>query len=129
MKIIFAIAAAFSAAFLGSAQITTAISSSRAGSDAQPLSTQTVYVQNRGQVDISSLVCDDGADSSGIRHVCYDVDAAYVLVSVNGAYRQYCGIDRKTLSGLLLAPSMDRYFDEIIKGRFICPASETAGAG
>jgi hypothetical protein len=129
MKIVLVIAATVSAAFVGSIQTTTAISSNAPSRNTQPVSREFVYVQNRGQVDISSMVCDDGTDGSAIRRVCYNAAAAYVLLSVRGAYRQYCGIDRQTLAGLLLAPSMDRYYDEIVKGRFVCPAGGTANAG
>ena len=129
MKIFIPIAAAISATFMGSVETSTAISSSQAPRDTQLVSREMVPVQNAGSVDISSLVCDDETDEPAVRRVCYSAGAAYAVISVKGVYRQYCGIDRETLSGLLLAPSRDGYYDKIIKGRFICPAGAPINAG
>ena len=37
-----------------------------------------------------------------------------------GTYYHYCAIDADTISSLLSAPSMGRFFNSEIKGRFDC---------
>jgi multidrug efflux pump subunit AcrB len=44
----------------------------------------------------------------------------YDLISVNGTFYHYCEIDAGTVSSLLSAPSIERFYNARIKGQFDC---------
>jgi hypothetical protein len=45
-----------------------------------------------------------------------------MLISLNGTFYHYCGIDADTVSSLLNAPSMGRFYNASVKGYFDCRA-------
>ncbi|MGO9237411.1 MAG: KTSC domain-containing protein [Methylocella sp.] len=55
-----------------------------------------------------------------IQRVCYDTKNTYMLINLSGACYHYCEIDQGTVSGLLKAESMGRFFNASIKSRFYC---------
>jgi hypothetical protein len=55
-----------------------------------------------------------------VKRVCYDAPNEYMLISLNGTYYHYCGINPETVGQLLDAPSMGRYYNAAIKGNFDC---------
>jgi KTSC domain len=73
--------------------------------------------------------------------MCYDRRNEYMLISLNGTFYHYCEIDAGTVSSLLSAPSMGRFYNASIKGQFDCritfagssvttpPGNSTQGAG
>src|SRR5260370_38475474 len=79
---------------------------------------ESVYVKYRGEVDLKFFDCNDIARSSFIQRVCYDRRNSYMLISLNGTFYHYCGIDGGTVSSLLTAPSMGRVYNASIKGFF-----------
>ena len=81
---------------------------------------ESVYVKYRGDVDLKHFDCTDITRSSFIRRVCYDSRQEYMLVSLNGTFYHYCEIDTRTVSSLLEAPSMGRFYNASIKGSFDC---------
>jgi KTSC domain len=81
---------------------------------------ESVYVKYRGEVDLRFFDCTDIARSSFIRTVCYDRRNEYMLISLNGTFYHYCEIDAGTVSSLLSAPSMGRFYNASIKGQFDC---------
>jgi hypothetical protein len=81
---------------------------------------ESVYVKYRGEVDLAPFKCSTVTRSSLIKRVCYDDHEAYVLIDVNGTYYHYCEIDSGTVSKLLSADSMGRYYNTAIKGNFDC---------
>jgi KTSC domain len=81
---------------------------------------ESVYVKYRGEVDLRFFDCTDIARSSFIRTVCYDRRNEYMLISLNGTFYHYCEIDAGTVSSLLSAPSMGRFYNANIKGQFDC---------
>ncbi len=81
---------------------------------------ESVNVKYRGQVDLAPFFCQDVARSSFIERVCYDEVQSYMLISLNGTYYHYCRIDGGTVTDLLNAESMGRYYNAFIKGRFDC---------
>jgi KTSC domain len=81
---------------------------------------ESVYVKYRGEVDLKFFNCTDIARSSFIRRVCYDRPNEYMLISLNGTFYHYCEIDGGTVSALMTAESMGRYYNASIKGRFDC---------
>jgi KTSC domain len=81
---------------------------------------ESVYVKYRGEVDLRFLECSDITRSSFINRVCYDRRNEYMLISLNGTFYHYCEIDAGTVSSLLNAPSMGRFYNASIKGQFDC---------
>lgn len=79
-----------------------------------------VEVKYRGPVDLKHFDCSDISRSSFIKRVCYDRSNAYMVISLNGTYYHYCEIDSGTVSSLLGANSMGRYFNVSVKGKFDC---------
>ncbi len=79
-----------------------------------------IYVKYRGDVPLKSFDCTDIARSSFIRRVCYDEANEYMLINLGGTYYHYCAIDDGTVSALLAADSIGRFFNASIKGNFDC---------
>jgi KTSC domain len=77
---------------------------------------ETVDVKYRGPVDLAPFKCETITRSSFIRRVCYDEKNAYVLINLSGTWYHYCEIDQGTVSNLLAAESMGRYYNLNIKG-------------
>jgi hypothetical protein len=84
------------------------------------LRTEEVTVKYRGSVNLAPFDCRDITRSSFIKRVCYDRRNEYMLISLNGAYYHYCEIDSGTVSSLLSAESMGKFYNVSIKGRFDC---------
>jgi hypothetical protein len=85
-----------------------------------PVQAETVFVKYRGAVDLAPFACNDITRSSFINRVCYDHTNAYMLISLNGTYYHYCGIGAATVSALLAADSMGRFYNASVKGNFDC---------
>jgi hypothetical protein len=81
---------------------------------------ETVDVKYRGLVDLKPFVCTDTSQSSFVRRVCYDRKETYMLILLQNTWYHYCEIDGATVSGLLQAGSVGRYFNASVKGRFDC---------
>jgi KTSC domain len=79
-----------------------------------------VYVKYRGEIDLKAFDCIDIMRSSFIRRVCYDRRNEYMLISLNGTFYHYCAIDAGTVSSLMNAPSMGRFYNASVKGQFDC---------
>jgi hypothetical protein len=77
-------------------------------------------VKYRGPVDLSRFSCNSIERSSFIRCVCYDRANAYMIIKLNETFYHYCGIDNETVSSLLAAGSMGRFYNGSIKGHFDC---------
>lgn len=81
---------------------------------------ETVNVKYRGPVDLKPFACQSVSRSSLVNRVCYDQREQYMVISLKGTYYHYCEIDAATVSALLKAPSMGRYYLSSIKGNFDC---------
>jgi KTSC domain-containing protein len=81
---------------------------------------ESVFVKYRGEVDLKPFECTDIARSSFIDRVCYDRRNEYMLISLNGTFYHYCEINAGTVSSLLTASSMGRFYNASIKGAFDC---------
>ena len=77
-------------------------------------------VKYRGNVNLKPFDCRDITRSSFIQRVCYDKKNEYMLINLRGTYYHYCEIDSDTVSSLLGADSMGRYYNASIKGPFDC---------
>jgi hypothetical protein len=85
---------------------------------------ESVYVKYRGEVDLKSFDCKDITRSSLINRVCYDEANEYMLVSLNGTYYHYCAIDGATVSALLAADSMGRFYKLALRAILIAERTE-----
>lgn len=71
---------------------------------------ETVEVKGRGPVDLATYECRDTPRSTVIQRACYDPAQASMIVSVKGAYVQYCDLPRATFDALMAAQSMGQFF-------------------
>jgi hypothetical protein len=81
---------------------------------------ESVFVKYRGELDLAPFACQDVTSSSLVFRVCYDAPNQYMLISLKGTYYHYCGIDPSTVSNLMAADSMGRFYNARIKGHFDC---------
>ena len=91
---------------------------------------ESVDVKYRGLVALDNFHCQVISRSSFIERVCYDDAHDYMLISLEGQYYGYCGVDKATLDGLLTALSMGRFYVAKIRskgteGPFDCRSQET----
>lgn len=83
---------------------------------------ETVYVKYRGIVDLAPFTCESVTRSSVVRRVCYDDREKYLIIGLNGTYYHYCEISRQTVSALLKAESMGRYYNGFTAVNRVGPA-------
>jgi KTSC domain len=81
---------------------------------------EVVTVKYRGPVSLAPFKCDAITRSSFIERVCYDAANSYMLIDLSGTWYHYCEIDADTVSNLMAADSMGRFYNQSIKGRFDC---------
>jgi hypothetical protein len=81
---------------------------------------EVVIVKYRGSVNLAPFKCDAVTRSSFIERVCYDKSNSYMLIDLSGTWYHYCEIDADTVSNLMTADSMGRFYNQSIKGRFDC---------
>ena len=81
---------------------------------------ETVNVKYRGPIDLKPFACAAVTRSSLVKRVCYDQRERYMIINLQGTYYHYCEIDAGTVSALLGAYSMGRYYHSSIKGNFDC---------
>ena len=79
-----------------------------------------VFVKYRGPVDLRHFNCTEVNRSSLVHRVCFDSRESYMLINLRGVYYHYCGIDAGTVTGLMNAESMGRYYNQRIRGQFDC---------
>lgn len=76
---------------------------------------ESVDVKYRGLVDLKPFVCTD-TKSSFVNRVCYDRANSYMLILLKSTWYHYCEIDAGTVSSLIKADSVGRYYNASIKG-------------
>ena len=79
-----------------------------------------VTVKYRGPVNLAPFKCDRVTRSSFVERVCYDAANSYMLIDLTGTWYHYCEIDAGTVSNLMAADFMGRFYNQSIKGRFDC---------
>ena len=77
---------------------------------------ETVDVKDRGAVDLATFECRDTPRSTVIQRACYDPAQASMIVSVRGAYFQYCDLPPATFDALMAAPSMGQFLKRNFAG-------------
>ena len=81
---------------------------------------ESVTVKYRGAVDLASFECTKITRSSFIHRVCYDEGNTYMIIQLGPTYYHYCGVDSATVSALLNAASVGKFFNADIKDHFDC---------
>jgi KTSC domain len=90
------------------------------GIAATKIRSEVVQVKYRGEVSLASFDCTSGDRSSVVKRVCYDRGNQYMLINLSGTYYHYCEIDNGTVTALISAESIGRFYNSAIKGRFDC---------
>jgi KTSC domain len=67
-------------------------------------------------LDVSSFTCTDTPRSSFVR-VCYDEPKSFMAIKLKESWYSYCEIDAATVSKLLSAPSICRFYNQAIRSR------------
>lgn len=93
---------------------------------------ETVDVKDRGAVDLATYQCRDTPRSTLIQRACYDPAQASMVVSVKGAYVQYCDLPPAAFDALMAAPSMGQFFRRNVAGngsdgRYECRTGRMTG--
>jgi hypothetical protein len=78
-----------------------------------------VFVKHRGMVSLEGFECRP-LTSSVVDTVCYDRHQTYLLIQLHGTFHQHCRIERQTVSALVAAASVGRFYNTAIKGRYDC---------
>jgi hypothetical protein len=76
---------------------------------------ETVNVKYRGPVDLKPFTCTNMV-SSFVNRVCYDKANSYMLILLKNTWYHYCEIDAGTVTSLINAPSVGRYYNSNVKG-------------
>ncbi len=79
----------------------------------------TVDVRYHGPVNLAGYSC-ALPSSSFVGRVCYDARNRYMVIQLSGTYYHYCGIDGGTVSRMLAADSVGRFYSTQVRGRFDC---------
>lgn len=90
------------------------------GLAATGVAAETVDVKYRGPVDLRPFSCEAVSRSSLVERLCYDAAQRYVVVKLTGTYYQYCNVPAEVVSDWKRSPSMGKYFNANLKGRFDC---------
>ena len=96
------------------------------------IGSEAVDVRDRGAVDLATFECRDTPRSTLIQRACYDRAQAAMIVSVRGAYYQYCDLPPATFDALMAAPSMGQFFRQNLGGagsvgRYHCRTGRVPG--
>jgi hypothetical protein len=78
-----------------------------------------VFVKQRGMVSLEGFECRP-VTSSLVDSVCYDVGQAYLLIQLRGTFHHHCRIEPQTVSALVAAASVGRFYNTTIRGRYDC---------
>jgi hypothetical protein len=81
---------------------------------ASPVTTETVSVRGRGEIDLGSFACTDTPRSTVVQRVCYDEARRHLLVKSVGAYSEYCRLPAATFEAFAVARSMGQYYRQRI---------------
>jgi hypothetical protein len=70
-----------------------------------------------GQVCLDTFKCSETSRSSFVRAICYDASKAYMLINLNGTWYHYCSVDGASVSKLVNAESIGRYYNQYFRSR------------
>ena len=79
-----------------------------------PVTTETVEMHGRGEIDLAPFACTDTPRSTVVQRVCYDAARHRLLVNVGGTYSEYCRLPAATFASFVVAPSMGQFYRQRI---------------
>jgi hypothetical protein len=82
-----------------------------------------VYVKSRGELELAPFRCESVWRGANVKRVCYDEREKYMLVSVKGIWYHYCSVAPSTVMALKKASAPGRYYNENIRGAFVCESA------
>jgi KTSC domain len=91
---------------------------------AQSALAERVYVKARGDVDLAPFRCGNFPRSANVKRVCYDEQEAYVLVSLKCIWYHFCGVPPSAVSAWRKASSPGRYYNDYVREKYECHATE-----
>ena len=91
---------------------------------AQAAMAERVYVKARGDVDLAPFRCGNFPRSANVKRLCYDEREAYVLVSLKGIWYHFCGVPPSAVSAWRKASSPGRYYNDYVREKYECHATE-----
>lgn len=80
-------------------------------------SAETIAVKYYGGLELSPFQCADISRSSFIKRVCFDEKKSFMVIRLKDTYYPYCAIDAATVTQLLNAPSIGRYYNARIRSQ------------
>jgi KTSC domain-containing protein len=93
---------------------------------ASPVTTETVNVGRRGEIDLAPFVCTDTPRSTVVQRVCYDEARQRLLVGTGGTYFEYCHLPAATFNAFVVASSMGQFYRRLAAARRAQFACDTA---
>ena len=92
---------------------------------ASPVTTETVNIRGRGEVDLAPFACTDTPRSTVVQRICYDEAQRRLLVAAGGSYFEYCRLLAATFEAFVVAPSMGQFYRRIAtaSAQFACDAT------
>ena len=81
---------------------------------------ETIVPKYGEPVPLASFSCSDVTRSSFIKRVCFDKANSYMLIKLKDTYYHYCDIPESTVTALMTADSMGRFFNANVKGNYDC---------
>src|SRR5215813_12160938 len=78
-----------------------------------PVTTETVTVSGRGEIDLAPFACTDTPRSTAVQRICYDEPRRRLLVATGGTYFEYCQLSAATFEAFAVAPSMGQFYRRI----------------
>ena len=84
------------------------------------VSSETVNVKFRGEVDLEPFECEWVAQSPVVRRLCYDPVENYVIVNLSGIYHHYCEVPPVVITAWRQADSKEDFYIERVNGIFEC---------
>jgi hypothetical protein len=87
-----------------------------------PVTTETVNVRGRGEIDLTPFACTDTPRSTVVQRICYDGAQRRLLVAAGGTYFEYCQLPAATFEAFAVAPSMGQFYRRIAaaSAQFAC---------
>jgi len=70
-------------------------------------------------VPLDKLECTP-TESSFVHQVCYDQKNRYMVILLNTTRYHYCDIPKETVTALVQAESVGRFYNTVVKGKFSC---------
>lgn len=88
---------------------------------------QDIDIKYHGSVDVHNghFIEYPLKPSSLVKQIYYDEPNQYLLVRLNGTFYHYCSIPSNVVDDWVNAPSLGKYYNANVKGKFDCRINPT----